>query len=336
VSLYVAETRRLTKRRFTRYFTLGAVVVLIAIAVAMFVTNQKIGPAQIAGAKAAAQADYQRNLAQAADYKKQCEAAKGTAHAADFPPSCDDLTLPTADNFDAQWYLPATFDFRKKFPDLVTTLAALLAVVGFVIGASFVGAEWNSGGMANLLLWRPQRLQVLGTKLLAFLVGLTSLTVVLSAVWTGAFALIARYRGTSASMTPGAWRSLVLMETRGLLLVVVAGAVGFGLASLGRHTAMALGVAIGLVIVFQFGLGTALTLAKVKFAEAYLIPIWISAWMKKSYEIKDYDSCNFSGTSGCQPDTFTVTWHMAGTALIVAFVAIVGAALWTIRRRDIT
>ena len=40
-----------------------------------------------------------------------------------------------------------------------------------MIGASFVGAEWNSGGMMNLLLWRPQRLKVLSTKLAALLAG---------------------------------------------------------------------------------------------------------------------------------------------------------------------
>ena len=38
--------------------------------------------------------------------------------------------------------------------------AAILALVGFVIGASFVGAEWSTGGMMNLLLWRPKRLTV--------------------------------------------------------------------------------------------------------------------------------------------------------------------------------
>jgi ABC-type transport system involved in multi-copper enzyme maturation permease subunit len=336
VSLYIAETRRLVKRRFTRYFTLGAVVVLAAIAIAMFATNERIGPAQIADAKAQAHADYQRNLEQAADFKKKCEAAKGTADAQGYPSNCDDLGAPTEDNFDPKWYLPATFDFRTKFPDLVTTLAALLSVVGFVIGASFVGAEWNSGGMANLLLWRPQRLRVLGTKLLAFLVGLTGLTVLLSAAWTGAFALVAKYRGTSGSMTAGAWKSIGLMEARGLALIVVAGAVGFGLASIGRHTAMALGVAIGLIIVFQFGLGTALSLAKVKFSEAYLLPFWIEAWMKQKFVVEDYNSCNFSGTEGCRPDTFTITWHMAGSALAVAFVVLVGGALWTIRRRDIT
>jgi ABC-2 type transport system permease protein len=336
VSLYAAETRRLVKRRFTRYFTLGAVLVLAAIAIAMFATNQQIGPAQTADAKAQAHADYQRSLDEATAYKQKCVAAKGTPDASSYPSNCDDLGVPTEDNFEARWYLPPTFDFRKKFPDLVTTLAALLSVVGFVIGASFVGAEWSSGGMANLLLWRPQRLRVLSAKLLAFLVSLTSLTVLLSAAWTGIFTLVAKYRGTTDGMTAGAWKSLGLMEARGLALVVVAGALGFGLASIGRHTAMALGVAIGLVIVFQFGLGTALALAKVKFSQAYLIPLWIEAWMKQKFVVEDYNSCNFSGTNGCEPDTFTITWHMAGSALAIAFVVIVGAALWTIRRRDIT
>jgi len=48
---------------------------------------------------------------------------------------------------------------------MVTTFAAVLALVAYIVGASFVGAEWSSGGMMNLLLWRPRRLQVLGTKL---------------------------------------------------------------------------------------------------------------------------------------------------------------------------
>ena len=70
MSLYTAESRRLVKRRFTRYFVLGLLVVLAAIAVAMFVTNQKTGPAQIADAKAKAHAEYQRNVDQVAALRR--------------------------------------------------------------------------------------------------------------------------------------------------------------------------------------------------------------------------------------------------------------------------
>jgi ABC-type transport system involved in multi-copper enzyme maturation permease subunit len=336
VSLYKAEMRRLTKRRFTRFFVLGTLIVLAAIVAGMFATNQQVTPEARAAATAEAEANYQEAVRFAADEKTRCEAAQGTAQAGNFPPGCDGFYEPTREDFQAEWYMDPTFDFRQQFGDMVTALAALLAVLAFVIGATYVGAEWSSGGMMNLLLWRPQRLKVLSTKLGALLAGLTALTVVASAVWTGLFALVASMRGTLDGMTSGAWQSFALMELRGLVLVIVAGAIGFGLASLGRHTAMALGAAIGAVIVFQFGLGTVLALAKVKYVEAYLVPIWAQAWMDKSVEITDYESCNYSSIEGCRPDTLIITWPMAGGVLAVVLVLIVGAAMWTMRSRDIT
>ena len=336
MSLYKAETRRLVKRRFTKLFTLGVLLILVAVAIGMFFTNQKVGPEQVASAKAQANAEFVEAQKRAVLDAQDCQAAQGTARADQYPPKCEGLYTPTEADFDPQWYMPATFDFRENFPGMVTTLAAVLALAAFVIGASFVGAEWNSGGMMNLLLWRPQRLRVLGTKLAAFLVSLTALTVVLSALWTGLFRLIAGTRGSTETMTSGAWQSIGLMELRALGLIVVAGAVGFGLASLGRHTAMALGAAIGLIVVFQFGLGTVLAMAQVKFAEAYLIPIWAIAWMDKSYKVEDYNSCDFNAVSGCQPDSLTITWPMAGGVLAAVLVVVVGAAMWTMRSRDIT
>ena len=155
-------------------------------------------------------------------------------------------------------------------------------------------------------------------------------------LWTGAFALIANLRGTLDGMTSGAWQSVALTELRGLTLILVAGAVGFGLASLGRHTALALGAVVGAVVVFQFGLVTVLSLAKVKFAEAWLLPVWTLAWMNKKLTLEDYNSCDFSAITGCEPAKLTLTWPMAGGLMAVAVVLIVGAAMWTMRNRDIT
>lgn len=336
MSLYKAETRRLVKRRFTRLFVLGGLIILGAVAAGTFLTSEKVGPDQIATAQLKAQNEYRSALAEAEKVKQDCTAAQSTANAGNFPPDCAGLYTPTQDDFQAEWFMPPTFDFREKFPDMVTTLAAIMAVVAFIIGASFVGAEWSSGGMMNLLLWRPQRVRVLSTKLAAFLVGVTALTVVLAAAWTGLFVLIAHARGSTASMTSGAWQSMALMELRGLGLVVAAGTLGFGLASIGRHTAMALGAVVALVIVFQFGLGTVLNLAHAKFFEAYLIPVWMVAWMSKQYTIEDSSSCDFSATNGCQPETLTLTWQMAGTGLAAIFFLVVIASLWTMRRRDVT
>ena len=336
MSLYKAETRRLVKRRFTKLFVLGGLLILGAVAVGTFFTSEKVGPDQIAVAQQQAESNYRQSLAEAEKIKRDCEAAQGTPEAASFPPKCEGLYTPTQEDFRAEWFLPPTFDFRTKFPDMVSTLAAIMAVVGFIIGASFVGAEWSSGGMMNLLLWRPQRVRVLATKLIAFLAGLTALTVVVSVAWTGLFTLIAQARGSTASMTSGAWQSMALMELRALALVVAAGTLGFGLASIGRHTAMALGVVVAVVIVFQFGLGTVLNLAHAKFFEAYLIPVWLIAWMSKEYRIEDTSSCDFSVTTGCQPEALTLTWQMAGVGLAAIFLLVVGASLWTMRKRDVT
>jgi ABC-2 type transport system permease protein len=335
VSLYRAETRRLTKRRFARWLVIGSLLILVAIAIGIFVTNQKSGPEQIAKAKASAAADLQQSIQQTERDKAACAAAKGTPQADQYPPNCEGFYEPTADDYDYRNYMPSTFDFVENFPIMVTTLAAIFALMAFVIGASFVGAEWSSGGMMNLLLWRPQRLKVLSTKLAALVLNLTVLTVGVLVLWTGFFWLTAKLRGVTAGVTAGAWQSVGLTELRALALVLVAAVLGFGLASLGRHTAVALGAAIGVVIVFQFGLVVVLSLAKVKFAEAYLVPTWVSAWMDKSVKIEDYNACDFSSINGCQPPVLELTWPMAGGVLALVLVLVVGAAMWTMRSRDV-
>jgi ABC-type transport system involved in multi-copper enzyme maturation permease subunit len=335
VSLYRAETRRLVKRRFTRLFTIGALLILAAVLAGVFLTNEKVGPDQIAQATARAQAEYKQSVAATEQIRAECESVQGTPRASDFPPNCE-ISAPSESDINPEWYMPATFGLKDNLPAMITTLAAVLALAAFVIGASFVGAEWSSGGMMNLLLWRPRRLQVLSTKLAALLVGATVLTVVVAAIWTAAFWGVAKTRGNTIGMTSGAWQSFGLMELRALVLVLVAGALGFGLASLGRHTAMALGVAIGVIVVFQFGVAAVLGIAHVKFPELYLAPFWVIAWMSKEYVAQDYDACNYDVSGSCQPDTLTITWQMAGSALVVILVLVVGAAMWTMRKRDIT
>jgi len=58
--------------------------------------------------------------------------------------------------------------------------------------------------------------------------------------------------------------------------------------------------------------------------------------MYKQYVAEDYHSCAVSLTGGCQPETFTITWQMAGGALTLLFALVVGVAMWTMSKRDIT
>ncbi|MFI6229927.1 ABC transporter permease subunit [Micromonospora echinospora] len=337
MSLYVTELRRLGKRRFTRYMTLIGLLVLLAVAVGTFLTNQKIGPEQHAAAERSAQAQYELMVRDSQRERDACERAEAAGEPKDgrFPDDCSAITPPPRDSVEAQWYLPSTFDFRSNFGETLVTYAAILGLIAFVIGASFVGAEWSTGGMMNLLLWRPKRLNVLLTKLAALLTGVVAVTVLGLIAWTAAFWAVGSFRGSTARMTSGVWQSFALTGLRGFALVVVAAVVGFALASLGRHTAFALGGVLAVGVVGQFGLGVVLALADVKFPEAWLIPTYGLAWMGKEIKLENYDACNFSMSGGCEPDVLTITWQHSSVLLLTGLVLALGAALWSMRRRDI-
>jgi ABC-2 type transport system permease protein len=339
VSLFRTEVRRLVKRRFVRYLTLAGLLVLVAVAVGTFLTNKPVTAEQIAAAERMAERDYQQNITMVEQERRECErvrAGEGSADPGRFPPDCAMIQPPPREAFQAQWYMPPSFDFRGKFEPMITAFAAILALVAFAAGASFVGAEWSSGGMMNLLLWRPRRLQVLLTKLAALLTGVITLFVLAAAAYTAGFWTIGRYRGTNTGMTDGTWQSFALTGLRGLALVLAAGAIGFGLASLGRHTALALGGAIGVAVVGQFGLGILLAVAQVRFFEAWLLPIQVQAWMDKKVTLQDWRSCEMSFSGQCEPAKMDITWHDSGLLIAAGVVVVVGAALWAMRRRDIT
>jgi ABC-2 type transport system permease protein len=329
MSLARAETRRLFRRRFTMVILIGVLLIMAAVVVGTFFSNKQVTDAEIASAKAQAAQSYQDALKSAERDKAACLAAPGTPDAGNWPTNCDDMWAPTPEEFDYTWYMSETFDLRAEYGDMITLLAVLLASAAFLIGASFVGSEWNSGGMMNLLLWRPKRLLVLSTKLAVVLTWFTGLSVLLGAVWTGAFVLIASSRGTSANMTSGVWQSFGLTGLRGLALIVVAGALGFALASLGRHTGMALGALVGLGAL-QIGVYIMAGLSGAKYPDIWLAPMWGYVWMYKEWIVEDYDSCNYSANAGCTPDTYTMTWQTAGIGMAVV------TSLAAMRRRDIS
>ncbi|MEV0215358.1 ABC transporter permease subunit [Micromonospora sp. NPDC050695] len=338
MSLFRTELRRLTKRRFTRYMTLLGLLVLAVVVVGVFFTNQKIGADQLAKAERQAEQDYRQQVVRTDQERASCEQAKkaGTATDGRYPDDCSMITPPPRESFEARWFLPSTFNFRETFDETLIPFAAILALVGFIVGASFVGAEWSTGGMMNLLLWRPKRLTVLLTKLAALLTGILAVTLPAAVLWFAGFWAVASFRGSTEKMTSGAWQSFALTGLRGVALVLVLTTIGFALASLGRHTAMALGGVVAVMVVFQFGLGILLEMANVKFAEAWLLPTYALAWMTKTVTLQNWDSCNATYFGSCEPETMDITWQQSSVLFSIGVVVILGAALWAMRRRDIS
>jgi ABC-2 type transport system permease protein len=341
MNLLRAELRRLTKRRITRWMLLLVLLLMPTVAILVGLNHQKPGPGAVAIAEERAAEEYRSQQVWMEQEITSCEEmqANGTADEFGYPEDCEEIRSWYASQDDmVEWFMPPAFDFREGFPDMMLVLTGLLGMFAFIVGASYVGAEWRTGGMMNLLLWRPRRLVVLGTKLGALAGGLAALTVLLGAAWTGMFWLVATLRGVTDTMTSGAWQSFGLTGLRALALVLVAGGIGFALASIGRHTAMAMGAAIGAFVVGVAGFGIiGGAMLQLPFLERYLWTSYIYAWMEGSLVLYDYSAPCTPGPSGeCLAPTFEITWEMAGLGIGVVAAVVLVASMWQMRQRDVT
>jgi len=318
MSLVRAERRRFIKRRMIVWTLVIFVGLLTTIGSIVFFTTEKVTPAARAAAQAQADREYQRVM----DEYQRCQESPTER--------CQGMPEPQREWFQAEYFMPPTFNFRNDADDFIIAWAILLAMFSFIIGASFVGAEWRSGAMMNLLTWRPKRMQVLGTKLSVLLGWLTVVGAVTFGLWTAALVGIASAHGTMERMTNGAWQSYGLTGLRGLAMILAFGALGFGLASIGRHIGLALGVALGVIILGQFGLTLVLRMAEVHYPEQYLIPYHMQAWMEKRVEIGDPFAA-----PGIEAPTKIISFGESGSIGLGVVALVLAVAFYTMRRRDI-
>ena len=331
--LFRAELARLFARRFTRIGLVGLVVLLGIIAASLFASNHKPTPADITSAQIQAdQALTQMNAEYQSCLDSQQPGGPATPDSAKFPPGFDCRQIVEHPPTEAD-FLPSSFNFAVSAPDLFRALGAMLALFGFAVGASFIGAEWSSGGVTNLLLWRPTRIPVWFGKLAGLLTGTLGVGVALSLVWYGGLWLIADHRGTAA-MTPGAVRSLALTDARALALALAATVLGYAISALGRNTATALGVAVAWVVLFEIGLRIILGLLDVARPERWFLSTYVGAWLTKTTHFVDHSMCG-DGSVTCTPVEWSVSWPQSALVGGILVVVVVAASLYAFRRRDV-
>lgn len=153
----------------------------------------------------------------------------------------------------AEDYLWSVFNFGREIEDLVKVLGVFLAFFGFLVAASFVGSELHSGGMTNLLLWRPNRLAVLGAKLGVAIGSVAAISVVYTALYVGTFYAIASTTGWVGDTAGTFWSDLFWLCVRAWWMAIIMGLIAFAIAVIGRHTAAALGALIAYVVVWEIG-----------------------------------------------------------------------------------
>lgn len=139
----------------------------------------------------------------------------------------------------------------EGLPEVLMGTSLILISVGWVLGASAIGAEWHSGHMTTILTWEPRRGRVIAAKAFACLASVFVLTFALQMLLGAVLSIAAEVRGSTAGVDL-AW----LTETAGVafrvsLLSAVFAGFGFGLASIGRNSAVALGVGFGYLVIVE-------------------------------------------------------------------------------------
>lgn len=138
-----------------------------------------------------------------------------------------------------------------SLPDVLMGTSLVLVSVAWMLGASAIGADWHAGHVTTILTWEPRRGRVLLAKIAAALASVFVLSLAIQALLGAALAVAAAGAGSTAG-ADAAW----LAETTGVALRVatlstIFAGFGFGLASVGRNTAVALGVGFGYLVIVE-------------------------------------------------------------------------------------
>jgi hypothetical protein len=319
-----AETHRFLARRFIRVLLVVALVGWAVVTVLCLLTFRSADPERLAQARL----DQQEQVQLSTEGREQCLA--DPTRPADVP-EADWCGPPvTADQFPLRQFLqPPPFSLPEDGPDGAVSVAAVSAALAFLVGATFVGAEWSTRSIVALLFWETRRPRVMAAKLLVTAVAAAVLGLVMQALWLGLATLLRSVAGDGADLPDGFWSQLLGTQGRGVLLALVAGLLGFGLTNLLRNTGAATGVAFVYVAI-------------VENAVRVLRPAW-QPWLltnnAAALVLPDgltlYLDDRVDAQGAYQPVEYLLTSGQAAVFLGLVTAAVVGVGVVLFSRRDL-
>jgi len=137
-----------------------------------------------------------------------------------------------------------------ELDEYVVGAAFIVVLIGLVIGASMVGASWQSGTITTILTWEPRRIRWFLARSMVIAVGAALVAAVLLAILAVALAFATSLRGITATssswLSDTLWTILRIAAATGGIAVI-----GGAVAMMGRHTAAALGAVFVYVAVLE-------------------------------------------------------------------------------------
>ena len=242
-----AEAHRFRSRRFIQ--------VLVGLTLVGFVVATVIGLLNLGtpteAEVAAARAEAERFVAEQEAFREQCLADPSIPDDVPAEEFCGP-PLTVEDVGGVESFLDRVpFDLAGSATEGALAVAALSAALAFVMGATWIGAEWSSRSIVALLFWVPRRMAVIGTKVAVLTAAAVLFGVLAQAAWLAMAGVLRVAVGTDEALPAGFWSTLLQTQGRAVLLTVVAALLGFGLANLVRNTGAALGIAFVYVVVVE-------------------------------------------------------------------------------------
>jgi ABC-2 type transport system permease protein len=320
-TLVLVELKRLRSRRVT---LAAALLVLLGVGLFQLVVASEVTPPSAADVTQQRQYYEQAHSDWAQNHEAQeklCVDQGGTQSDCGQPE-------PTP----ADFALTAT-PFADIAPVAVQLSAYVALLAAFLVGASFIGAEYSTGSLANWLTFVPERLKVYASKLVAVVLASAVGGAVASFLMLGLVTLLTRVNG-------GALTGLATVADdagRAIPVAALAGVAGFVFALLTRHTVAALGIALGYLVV------SAVVSSVAQNADGPLgwLPPWLpennlAAFLQHGTTYEQYvQTVTESGTSGDSIEKHISFGHSAAYWAVLLVVAVVSGAL-VFRRRDVT
>ncbi len=323
--LYRTELHRLAARRFARVLLVVGVLGYVVAFVIIGVEHKRVDAAD------RAQATVQRNqqLAQQRQFYQQCRAQAPVGQAdQQCPPPPSAAEFPIDNFFHNNPLQPG------QLRDLALAVGGGVALLGFALGATLIGAEWSSKNLVAWLFWEPRRMRLLGAKLFALL----TVTLILSVLAQLAYAVIGRlllhYRGVPVSSLqppdPHFWTGLAWVQFRAALLVIPTAVLGFGLANLIRNTAAAFAVSF-----VYFAVLESVARALSHHLAQYLFTTSLAAWVSKAGILVDLGS-KYDPKQNTYIEQYQHVSNLHGGVTLLVYAGVVLAASgWLFHRRDI-
>jgi ABC-2 type transport system permease protein len=139
---------------------------------------------------------------------------------------------------------------RTRLRAVLQGSSGFLALVAWVVGASLIGAEYQSRSLTTTLTFEPRRLRLCAVKTIAAVGVVALLTAGALVVVTAAMLPALVWHGAPVRGEPSV-ASLAGIVLRGTALSAIAAALGFSIATIGRSTAAALGAGFAYIVILE-------------------------------------------------------------------------------------